>query len=275
VFDRSVNRRRPARPLLLTTLLVAVLASAAPVAGRAETVRARAAPDGATLLLEDGREVRLAGLLVPPAGLRFPNAAAERIGQRAAEALAALAVGKPLELAVGAAHPDRYGRLEGELRDASGRLLQAILLAQGLARFDPGAAPPPDSGAMYTAERTARDHHRGLWAERVFAVRRPDDLQRSVDDFTIVSGVVARVERAGTRLLIRFGDPSRDATLTIDGAARARFKALAYDLAALVGTRIRARGWVERQGPPVGGMAIAIEQPVQIERLLGTGELYR
>jgi len=253
-------------------LIAAGLASAVPCWG--QTVRARAAPDGATLLLEDGREVRLVGLLVPPAGMRFPNPAAERIGQRAAAALAALAVGKPLEIDLGSRTADRYGRLPAEVRDAAGRLLQAILLAQGLARFDPGLSPPKESGAMYTAERTARDHHRGLWADRAFAVRRPGDLQRSIDDFTIVSGVVARVERAGARTLIRFGeDPRRDAILTIDGAARARFRALGYDLPALVGMRIRARGWVERQGPPVGGLAIAIEQPVQIERLLGTGEL--
>jgi micrococcal nuclease len=272
VFVRSVNRRRPVRGLLLTVLIAAGLASAVPCWG--QTVRARAAPDGATLLLEDGREVRLVGLLVPPAGMRFPNPAAERIGQRAAAALAALAVGKPLEIDLGSRTADRYGRLPAEVRDAAGRLLQAILLAQGLARFDPGLSPPKESGAMYTAERTARDHHRGLWADRAFAVRRPGDLQRSIDDFTIVSGVVARVERAGARTLIRFGeDPRRDATLTIDGAARARFRALGYDLPALVGMRIRARGWVERQGPPVGGLAIAIEQPVQIERLLGTGEL--
>lgn len=253
-------------------LIVAGLASAPPCRG--ETVRARAAPDGATLLLEDGRELRLIGLLVPPAGMRFPNQAAAHIGARAAAMLAAVAIGKPLEMDLGGRPADRYGRLLAEVRDAGGRLLQALLLAQGLARFDPGPSPPPDSGAMYTAERAARDHHRGLWADRSFIVRRPDDLQRSIDDFTIVSGVVARVERAGTRTLIRFGaDPRRDATLTIDGAARARFRALGYDLPALVGTRIRARGWVERQGPPVGGLAIAIEQPVQIERLLGTGEL--
>jgi hypothetical protein len=151
-----------------------------------------------------------------------------------------------------------------------------MMLAQGWARFDPGSEPPPQSGAMYTAERTARDHHRGLWASPLFRVRRPDDLGRSIDDFVIVGGEVASVERAGARTLVHFGpDPRRAVTLTIDAASRARFRSLGYDPAKLAGQQIRVRGWVERQGPPIDGMVIAIEQPLQIERISGLGELAR
>lgn len=276
MFGRSVNQRRDRRVVALLLTAAALAANLAGASCRAEMVRARAAPDGATLLLEDGREVRLIGLLVPPAGMRFATERAERIGQDAAAALAALAIGKPLSLDSTGRHPDRYGRLPAEIFDAQGRLLQAVMLAQGWARFDPGLEPPPRSGEMYTAERNARDHHRGLWADPVFRVRRPDDLGRALDDFVIVDGSVASVERAGARTLIRFGpDPRRAVTLTIDAAARGRFRALGYDLPKLVGQRIRARGWVERQGPPIDGMVIAIEQPLQLERINGLGELYR
>jgi endonuclease YncB( thermonuclease family) len=286
VFGQSVNRRRSRLLVALARVagLVASLAAASCPAAAAEqsgapatlTVRARSAPDGATLLLEDGREVRLVGLLVPPAGLRFANERADRVGAGAAQALARLAVGKKLTLDTIGRRPDRYGRQPAEIFDAKGRLLQAMLLAQGWARFDPGLEPPPHSGEMYTAERTARDHHRGLWADALFRVRRPDDLGRALDDFAIVGGMVASVERAGARTLVRFGpEPRRSVTLTIDAAARARFRALGYDPATLVGQEIRVRGWVERQGAPIDGMVIAIQQPLQIERLAGIEEMAR
>src|SRR5665647_478497 len=106
------------------------------------TVNVAAVRDGRTLMLDDGRELRLAAIEAGDAGR---------------SALQALIAGRPLRLERLGAETDRYGRLvafafAGEAQQS----VQAALLEQGQARV---AARIGDKGcaeALLAAERSAR-----------------------------------------------------------------------------------------------------------------------
>src|SRR5213076_2420124 len=94
-----------------------------------------AVPDGETLTLADGREVRLAGILAPRPPLGWPPERPWRLAEQAKAALAELASGRRVELRRdGDAEGDRYGRVLAQVYRVDGLWLQGELLRRGLAR---------------------------------------------------------------------------------------------------------------------------------------------
>ena len=131
-----------------------------PASACAGEVVARAATshvsDGRSFVLADGREVRLAAIEVPPLA---PESGAAPDGTAARDGLAALLAG--VEIVLKQAEPqktDRYGRIVAYAfvsRDGSERLVQADLLAAGLARVAPRAG-----GRACAMELLSREHAR-------------------------------------------------------------------------------------------------------------------
>ncbi|WP_451988810.1 thermonuclease family protein [Azospirillum argentinense] len=256
----------PAMPRRILSLTLLALLLMATTAGATE-LRAAAATDGATLLLEDGRSLRLAG--IEPAA---PPMAAEPgdhwpLAEAARRALAELAVGQSLTVR-GEARTDRHGRLLAQLERGDGLWLQGALLARGLARVH----TRPDARAlareMLAAEAAARDAGRGVWRTRAYAVRPadPDALRRDRDSFQIVEGRVLRVSKAGGDAYLDFGEDWRtDVTVHIGRAALHEFVAAGIDPLSYEGRTVRVRGWVGLRAGPL----IEATHPEQIERLDG------
>jgi hypothetical protein len=149
-----------------------------------------------------------------------------------------------------------------ETDGAAGAWLQGELLARGLVRVN----TTPDSRAlaaeMLALEREARAASRGLWAAPAYRIRTPDDVADVTDSFQIVEGVVLASGSGGGRVYLNFGtDHARDFTLALDTAARRLFREAGIDPAALVGHRIRARGWVRW----FDGPRIDLTHPEQME----------
>ena len=228
-------------------------------------LRVKAVSDGATLLLEDGRSLRLAG--IEPAA---PPMAAEPgqswpLAEAAAKALADLALGQRLTVR-GEARTDRHGRLLAQVVRGDGLWLQGELLARGLARVH----TRPDARAlareMLAAEAGARAAERGIWRTRAYAVRPadPEALRRDRDSFQIVEGRVLRVTKAGGDVYLDFGEDWRtDVTVHIGRAALREFVAAGIDPLSYEGRTIRVRGWVGLRAGPL----IEATHPEQIERL--------
>ncbi|WP_247877262.1 thermonuclease family protein [Azospirillum brasilense] len=258
----------PAMPRRILSLTLLALLLMATTAGATE-LRAAAATDGATLLLEDGRSLRLAG--IEPAA---PPMAAEPgdhwpLAEAARRALAELAVGQRLTVR-GEARTDRHGRLLAQVERGDGLWLQGELLARGLARVH----TRPDARAlareMLAAEAAARDAGRGVWRTRAYAVRPadPDALRRDRDSFQIVEGRVLRVSKAGGDAYLDFGEDWRtDVTVHIGRAALREFVAAGIDPLSYEGRTVRVRGWVGLRAGPL----IEATHPEQIERLDGAG----
>ncbi len=225
---------------------------------------AREIIDGDTLVLEDGRAVRLVGIQAPKLPLGRPNFPTWPLAEAAKAALGGLALGHRLRLFYGGAELDRYGRALAHLVDEAGTWIQGAMIERGMARaysFADNRALVPE---LLRLEAAARDAGRGIWALDWYRVRSPEETVADIDSFQLVEGRVAAVAERRAHSYLNFGPDWRtDFTLAADARARRLCETSGLPLAGLEGRRIRARGWVESFNGPM----IELTHPEQIEVL--------
>ena len=196
--------------------------------------------DGDTLMLEDGRRLRLIGVNTPELAHRGRNA--EPLSGEASRRLRALAApGSRIRLRYGQQRRDRYRRLLAHVFRLDGDNITARLLEEGL-----GAAVQisPNFWALdcyLAAERRARKRKRGIWGHPHF---RPLDASRLPADaggFHFVRGVLSRVGESRRALWLNLGEGF---ALRIANDDRRYFRQ--YDFGALTGRELVARGWLYR-----------------------------
>jgi endonuclease YncB( thermonuclease family) len=227
--------------------------------------------DGRTFVLEDGREVRLAAIEVPPVAA---TQNASRAPDATAAALDALAGGDQVILRSAEIASDRYGRLVAyayTMRDGDELFVQGELIADGFARV--GDRVGHDcAGELLSREKAARKARLGLWADPyydVVNVETPVDVPAQRGRFALVEGTVTSVRESGATIYVNFGRRrSEDITVTVPKRNERTFAAAGLDLKALAGRRIRVRGWVEQRGGEDRAW-IAAERPEQIENANG------
>ena len=207
--------------------------------------------DGRTLVLADGRELRLAGI---------------ETGDASRAALEALAAGQMLRLEKLQVENDRYGRLvafayAGEMQTS----LQQALIEQGQARVSSRVGDSVCAEVLLAAERKARAARRGIWADPIFAPLRSHDAARITavrGQFALVEGKVLSVRESGSTIYLNFGRRwAQDFTVTILKRNRRAFAVAGIDPGRLEGQSIRVRGWIEQRTGPV----IEAVTPEQIE----------
>jgi endonuclease YncB( thermonuclease family) len=216
--------------------------------------------DARTLVLADGREVRLAAIEVAP-----PTDAA---GAAAKTALESLTAGQTIELRGPAAETDRYGRLVAHLfvvRDGKERWLQAELIERGHARVAARIGERACAAALLAHEQKARGAKLGLWGEPGYGVRRAEDatgLTAERGRFAIVEGKVLSVRESGGTIYVNFGRRwTQDFTVTISKRNERIFADAGLEPKRLEGRRVRIRGWIEQRGGPW----VEATRPEQIE----------
>ena len=129
--------------------------------------------DGRSFVLDDGREVRLAGIEVPfpPApGETGPRAAA---GSAARAALDSILAGQSIELRQRAPAFDRYGRTLAHVyvaNEGRGRSVAHEMLATGYARVAAQVGDRACAAELLARERAARQAKLGLWGEPYYAI---------------------------------------------------------------------------------------------------------
>lgn len=221
--------------------LLAGVAQACGLATPDDRVRVRHVHDGDSLVLEDGRRVRVMGINAPELGRDGAPDEPYAIAARDSLRRALFQSGQVVGLRYGAERQDHYGRTLAHVFSAGGENLGAALLRQGLGM---AIVIPPDLWGLDcypAAEREARAAGRGLWAHPDFQPRESRDLGLREEGFRLVRG---RVERIGR---------SRDARwINLEGrvALRVPEENLGYFVApleSLVGQRIEARGWFHLQ----------------------------
>lgn len=254
-------RRAPARwvALVLVGLAASVSNAGAQPAtdclGEAVEEQAVAAViDGRTIRLEDGRTVRLFGVVVPGQG------------DAAKAHLQALVGDEPAGLrAVGAA--DRYGRTPAYLftsGDDGPVLAQAALLERGLAvrSGDPEDTCGPE---MRAAEQHARDGKLGLWADPYYLVKNAGDNRALLAErgrFAIAQGTVESVRESGGMIYLNFGRRWTEAlSVGVQKRNEQAFARAGLPLKSLEGRSVRIRGYVDVRAGPL----IEAARPEQIE----------
>jgi endonuclease YncB( thermonuclease family) len=225
--------------------------------------------DGRTLVLADGRGVRLAGIEVPPLS------AEAGIAPGAAPARAALASlvgsGEIILKRAETQDADRYSRLVGfavAVQPGLERSIQAELVAAGLARVGVRAGGHSCVTELLRREAAARQAKLGVWASSYYESLRAEnaaDVLATQGHFAIVEGNVVSVHEAGATIYVNFGPRRGDFTVTILKRNAASFAAAGVDPEQLAGRRVRVRGVVDLRGGPW----IEAERPEQIELIEG------
>jgi endonuclease YncB( thermonuclease family) len=159
--------------------------------------------DGRTFVLDDGREIRLAGIEVPPVSLPS-NASEAPDGKASVVALNALAGGDQVLFRSAEIASDRYGRLVAyayTIRDGDELFVQGELVADGFARV--GDRVGRDCvGELLSREKAARKARLGLWADPyydVLNVETPVDVPAQRGRFALVEGTVTSYAKAAPR----------------------------------------------------------------------------
>jgi endonuclease YncB( thermonuclease family) len=229
--------------------------------------------DGRTFVLEDGREVRLAAIEVPPVPAT-QDAGQAPDGKAAATALNALAGGDQVILRSAEIASDRYGRVVTyayTMRDGDELFVEGELIADGFARVGDRVGHAC-AAELLSRERAARKARLGLWADPyydVLNVESPVDVPAQRGRFALVEGTVTSVRESGATIYVNFGRRrSEDITVTVPKRNERTFSAAGLDLKTLAGRRIRVRGWVEQRGVEDRAW-IAAERPEQIENANG------
>jgi len=207
--------------------------------------------DGRTLLLADGRELRLAAI---------------EATDDSRDALQFLVGKRDLRLKKLGPEVDRYGRLVAfAFADNSPQSVQQALLEQGRARVSARIGSKGCADLLLSAERAARAASRGLWADPNFAPLRSENLDRIAaarGQFALVEGKVLSVRESGATIYLNFGRRwTHDFTVTILKRHRRAFTTAGIDPKRLEGYPIRVRGWIEQHSGPVIEAAV----PEQIE----------
>lgn len=119
--------------------------------------------DGDTVLLEDGRKVRLLGIDTPE--LEKDGRPADFLAHKAKKALADLAEGKRVRLEFDELRYDRYGRTLAYLFLPNGVNLSRELVRQGLARVYTIAPNLRYREEFVAAQQEAIRARRGIWIQ--------------------------------------------------------------------------------------------------------------
>jgi endonuclease YncB( thermonuclease family) len=216
----------------------ALAASACSLTAQGEG-RVSAVIDARTFRVDDGREVRLAGIETTMDG---------------SAALSALVAGRNVTLREGTDAPDRYGRQPAfvfvEQAEAS---VQSQLLAQGEALVSGTVTDKACAAELAAAEAAARQARRGIWADSaaIKNAESPGDILARIGRFTVVEGKVLSVRQAGATTYVNFGRRwTRDFAVIISRRVMQAFEAAGISLKSLENKRIRVRGWIEARGGP-------------------------
>ena len=182
------------------------------------TGRVKGVIDGRTLMLNDGREVRLAAIEVAPLiAAAADGEERDRAGRAAQRALAELALGRDVALrqaeestiATGASSPSASSRRTiSHRRKDSRRSLQHELVAQGHARLAARIESQACLGDLRARERDARRAALGLWADPHYSAQpadKPADITARRGRFTVVEGDVVSVRESRGTTYINFG----------------------------------------------------------------------
>ncbi|MBF0094257.1 MAG: thermonuclease family protein [Alphaproteobacteria bacterium] len=217
----------------------------------AGTARVADVVDGDTLRLDDGRTLRLVGIMAPKSVL----------GDKARAALAGLVSGRTVDLRTGGRPRDRHGRVLAHVF-VDGLWVQGEMLERGMARVQTLADNRSLATGMYAREQRARGRGLGVWGLSIHAVRAPSETGRWIGTFQVVEGTVAEATRAGGRIYLNFGSDWRnDFTVSIPPEAAALFRKEKINPLDWKGHPVRVRGWLDSLNGPM----IVLSHPEQIE----------
>lgn len=231
-----------ARLLLFLALLAPAHAAGCLFAAQGEG-HVAAVIDARNFRLDDGREIRLAGI--------EPVATDKATG---AAALAAIIGGHDVALHGDDDTPDRYGRQTAFVfAKGTETSVQAELVRRGEALFAADVADRDCAGTLTAAEAEASGAKIGIWSvpTAIKNAESPGDILAGIGRFTVVEGNVLSVRQAGAVTYLNFGrNWTQDFAATISRRMIPAFEAAGLSPKSLENRKIRVRGFVSSRGGP-------------------------
>lgn len=214
-------------------------------------------PDGDTIHLTDGTEVRLIGINAPEVAHR--DDPAEPGGPAAQRYLRALLADKRVRLVVGPEARDKYDRTLAHVLTRDGTNVAVRLLHAGHA-FATVHPPNVERAERYFAvERMARKAGRGIWALDYYAVRPAEQAADLRNTFRRLRGRVATVTPKRKYVYLGFAS---GLVAYLPKADTGVFNTAGKGPEALLGQSVVVRGWIHmRDGTP----RVRLRHPLQIE----------
>ncbi|QYZ66110.1 MAG: thermonuclease family protein [Gammaproteobacteria bacterium (ex Lamellibrachia satsuma)] len=254
----TVKRLRSAGPFLLLLFLALLFSRAAyascPSLRSGELFEVAEVFDGDTLLLSDGRRIRLIGINTPETGWEDkPDEPHAKAAKRRLERLVSDS-GKRIRLEKGHQQKDRYRRILAHVYSQNGKNLIEALLQDG-AGFQIVFPPNLDHLQCYrAAEGRARAAGRGVWADELVADAA--GLARSVEGFRLLRGRIEKLQQSRRSLWLNIAGVK----LRIDRSDLDHFTD--WQPQDLVGQDVETRGWIRRYK---GSQRIRVRHPSAIK----------
>lgn len=221
--------------------------------------------DGDTVVLKDGRQVRLVGIQAPKLALGRANFTPWPLAETAKSALEQLVAGETVELRLPPQAMDRHGRVLAHLvRQTDGAWVQGEMIRRGMARVYSFADNRVLATALLALEQSARAQQHGMWRLPDYAVRASDAVRPDLETFQLVEGRVLDAVRIKDRVYLNFGPDWRtDFTVKVFKRDEKQFNASGLDLLKLKDKFVRVRGWIKAENGPM----IELDHPERLELL--------
>lgn len=196
--------------------------------------------DGDTVLLDDGKKVRLLGINTPE--VQTSRKDGEPGGHAAKKWLADRIEGRKVRLEYDSVRKDRYRRYLAHLFTPEGQHLNLELVAKGLATVN---IHPPNLKyvkPLLLAQNTAEEQRLGIWGKPVYALARVDEItQGNRRGWRRLLGKPVAIQRGRKYDRLIFS-AAFDARIAKDNLV------LFPDLNTYLNTNLELRGWVSRRG---------------------------
>ncbi|NKB47958.1 MAG: thermonuclease family protein [Alphaproteobacteria bacterium] len=220
--------------------------------------------DGDTVILDDGRQVRLVGIQAPKLPLGRTNFEKWPLADEAKNALAKLVLGRRVTLGYGGQRQDRYGRELAHLFTDDGLWVQGSLLELGFARVYSFADNRSLVDRMLEAERAARTGTQGIWQHPYYTILDTEAAADQTGRYSLVEGRVLETAIVRGRAYLNFDEDYRtDFTISISSQNLKSFEKSGIIPQDYAGRRVRVRGWLRWSNGPM----IEVTHPEQIEVL--------
>jgi micrococcal nuclease len=229
------------------------------------TVRVDKVIDAQTVLMNDGKIVRLLGIDYP-----FMTEDAEGGPAIAGKAALEKFLPKGKEVMLYQNKNREQGRINRMghslahlvIKDR-GEWVNGALVMQGAAWTVTDSTNSAMADQLYALEEKARTAKKGLWAEASpFGLLSPGTAAQGNGAFRVVEGSVNRGATSKNNLYLNFGtDWKKDFTVMITPAIRKSLSRKGIDPMALAGQKIRVRGWLREWNGPF----MELETPERLE----------
>lgn len=206
--------------------------------GQSIEAQVRHVSDGDSLVLSDGRRVRLIGVNTPE--LARSGRPAQPLAEEALRFTRQFLGDGEIEMIYDKDRRDRYGRILAHVYNRDGDSLEAALLSAGFG-FQVAIAPNIAlAECLSSREEAARAAGRGVWDEKTWPILNASDIRPGQGGFVRLRGTVRKVDR------------NRYLWLELDGPVAVRLP-LDGDFGQLSGgnwqdRQIEVRGWLIDRG---------------------------